>query len=125
MLNKFGKNSIKNRAGIDNRLIEISDLAIEISTIDFGIPKDGGLRNSTRQLELVREGKSKTLRSKHLDGRAIDFYAYVDGKGSWDTEHLAIIAAAFLQAANKLGYKISWGGFWRSFKDYPHIQLEE
>lgn len=125
MLNKFGKNSLKNRVGIDDRLIEISDLALKISPIDFGIPKDGGLRSAHRQLELVRDGKSKTLRSKHLEGRAIDFYAYVDGNGSWDTEHLAMVAASFLQAANKLGYKISWGGLWRSFKDYPHIQLEE
>ena len=33
---KLGANSLKNRAGVDSRLIEISDLAISLSNIDFG-----------------------------------------------------------------------------------------
>lgn len=120
-------NSKKNREGVDPRLIEISDLAITITQIDFGIPSDGGVRTAVRQRQLFDEGKSKAdgydRLSKHQSAKALDFYAYVDGKASWDTEHLAMVATAFLQAASQLGFQIKWGGLWSGFKDMPHIQL--
>ena len=119
--------SQRRRTGVDPRLIEISNLALEISVVDFGIPRDGGLRTSERQKELFDDGKSKAdgykNPSKHQRGMALDFYAYVDGKASWDTEHLAMVGAAFLQAASMLGYRLKWGGLFRSFKDYPHVEL--
>lgn len=124
---KLSDKSKQRRAGIDPRLIEISDLAIQISVIDFGIPGDGGLRLAERQNELFEDGKSKAdgydKLSEHQSGNALDFYAYVDGAASWEPEHLAMVAAAFLQAAAMLGYKLKWGGLWKSFKDMPHVQL--
>jgi len=121
------------RAGVDPRLIEISDLAIRLTVIDFGIPRDGGVRIALRQNELYLDGKSKCdgyrKISRHqpsaLDGlgKALDFYAYVDGKANWAQYHLAMVACAHLQAANILGHSISWGGLWKTFKDYPHIEL--
>ena len=116
-----------NRQGVDSRLIEISDLAIQLTVIDFGIPSSGGLRTREEQRKLFDDGKSKadgTIKlSNHQSGRALDFYAYVDGKASWDEYHLAMVAAAFLQAASILGYELEWGGLWKSFKDSPHVQL--
>ena len=124
---KLSDKSKQRREGIDPRLIEISDLAIQISVIDFGIPGDGGLRTAERQNELFEDGKSKAdgydKLSEHQSGNALDFYAYVDGAASWEPEHLAMVAAAFLQAAAMLGYKLKWGGLWKSFKDMPHVQL--
>jgi len=124
---KLGSNSLNNRAGVDHRLIEISDRAIQISIIDFGIPNSGGLRTVKDQAALFTAGKSKadgrTNKSYHQTGRALDLYAYVDGKASWEKEHLAIVAVAMMQAANELGYKLEWGGLWTSFQDMPHFQL--
>ena len=124
---KLSDKSKQRRAGIEPRLIEISDLAIQISVIDFGIPGDGGIRTAERQNELFEDGKSKAdgygKLSEHQSGNALDFYAYVDGAASWAPEHLAMVAAAFLQAAATLGYKLKWGGLWKSFKDMPHVQL--
>lgn len=124
---KLSDKSKQRREGIDPRLIEISDLAIQISVIDFGIPADGGLRLAERQNELFEDGKSKAdgyeKLSEHQSGNALDFYAYIDGAASWEPEHLAMVAAAFLQAAAMLGYKLKWGGLWKSFKDMPHVQL--
>ena len=124
---KLSDKSKQRREGVDPRLIEISDLAIQISVIDFGIPRDGGLRLAKRQNELFEDGKSKAdgydKLSEHQSGNALDFYAYVDGAASWEPEHLAMVAAAFLQAAAMLGYKLKWGGLWKSFKDMPHVQL--
>jgi len=131
---KLSKKSKQRREGVDPRLIEICDLAIQISVVDFGIPGDGGVREDERQYQLFLDGKSKAdgydKKSKHQKakdgyGKALDFYAYVDGKASWNTEHLAMVACAFLQAASMLGYKLKWGGLWKSFKDMPHVQIED
>ena len=124
---KLSKSSKKRRAGVDERLIEISDLAIKITIVDFGIPGDGGVRTAKRQKELFLDSKSKCdgydKKSRHQSGKALDFYAYVDGKASWKPEHLTMVAAAFLQAASILGYKLEWGGLWKGFRDMPHVQL--
>tara|TARA_R110000737_G_C14440457_1_gene461288 strand:+ start:345 stop:728 length:384 start_codon:yes stop_codon:yes gene_type:complete len=126
-MNKFSKTSLARRSGVDGRLVEISDLAIKICPIDFGIPGDGGIRTPERQQELFNEGLSKCdgfkNKSFHQTGLALDVYAYVDGKASWETEHLAVVAAAMLQAASQLGYKLEWGGLWPW--DKPHFQLTE
>lgn len=118
--------SKRNREGVNEKLIEISDLAIKITLIDFGIPSSGGLRTAEEQNKLYCDGKSKcdgySKKSNHQSGDAIDFYAFVDGKASWNEDHLTLVAVAFLQAASILGYKVQWGGFWK-FKDMPHIEL--
>lgn len=120
----------KNRlATVDKRLQEIAALAITISKYDFGIPKDGGLRTAEEQNRLFRAGASKAdgydKLSKHQSGKALDVYAHVNGQASWEPQHLAYIACAFFAAANKLGYRIQWGGLWRTFPDLPHFELAE
>jgi peptidoglycan L-alanyl-D-glutamate endopeptidase CwlK len=126
---KLGQRSLNNRAGVDHRLIEISDRAIQISTVDFGHGPYSGLRSVDDQAGLFQAGRSKcdgrANLSYHQSGRALDVFAYVDNKASWEKEHLAIIAAAMLQAANELGHKLEWGGLWKGFCDMPHFQLGE
>ena len=113
--------------GIDSRLIAIAELAISLTRIDFGIPKDGGFRTVDRQKELFDRGASKCdgtkKRSRHQSGLAVDFFAYRDGKASWEMEDMAVVACAFLQAASILGIAVQWGGLWRSYIDAPHIEL--
>ena len=123
----FGHNSLNNRAGINADLILILDRAVEISIYDFGIPSSGGLRTTEQQAKLFADGVSKadgvTHKSFHQTGNAVDVYAYVDGKASWDHEHLAVVAAAMLQASSELGIPLEWGGLWTGFCDRPHFQL--
>jgi len=126
---KFSRTSL-NRLNTANRDIQkVAMRAIEITVIDFGIPQYGGLRTASEQKYLFDQDRSKCdgyeKKSYHQSGNALDFYAYVDGKASWNTEHLAMVAAAFLQAASELGVKLEWGGLWLNFKDYPHVQLSE
>lgn len=124
---RLSTKSKQHAEGVDERLIRLANRALEITKIDFGIPSTGGVRTESQQSELYRYGKSKvdgiTRRSKHQDGIALDFYAYVDGKASWEKEHLAQVAAAFLQAAIELNINIRWGGLFKSFLDMPHIEL--
>lgn len=126
---KFSKNSLLNREGVDQRLIDISNLAIQITNVDFGIPKLGGLRTVENQAALFASNKSKAdgvvNKSYHQSGKALDVYAYVDGKASWSKQDLAIVACAMLQAAGELGYKLKWGGLWKSWQDFPHFELQD
>lgn len=123
----LSESSKNHRVGVDERLIEISDLAITLTHVDFGHPSSSGFRTCEQQNQLFNQGKSRcdgyTLKSKHQSGLALDFYAFADGKASWDETHLTIVAAAFLEAGHRLNYKLEWGGFWQHFKDMPHIQL--
>jgi len=127
---KFSNTSLQRMEGVDRRLVAIAHRALRLTPFDFGIPASGGLRTAYQQKELFDEGLSQldgySKKSYHQTGKALDFFAYTtDGKATWDEYHLAMVAAAFLQAASELGYKLEWGGLWTSFKDYPHIQLVE
>ena len=126
---KLGANSINNMSGIDERLISIAELAITLTNIDFGIPNTGGLRSTEDQAKLFTSGVSKadgrTNKSYHQTGKAVDVYAYVDGKASWDKLHLSLIAAAMLQASSQLGFELKWGGLWKSWQDYPHFEIRD
>ena len=129
MMFKLSEKSKERLKGVDPRIIEIVDLALTITHIDFGIPADAGIRTAERQLELYEKGVSKCdgyeVKSYHQTGLAFDVYAYVDGKASWNRNHLTNVAVAILQAASQLGYKLEWGGLWNLFVDMPHFQLKK
>lgn len=123
----FSEASHQNLIGVDRRLINICELAIKYTTVDFGIPSTGGLRTAAEQYQLFLQGKSSRdgikKKSKHQSGLAVDVFAWVDGKVSYKMEHLEQIALAFFRAAQELGHPIKWGGFWRPRKDGPHFEL--
>jgi peptidoglycan L-alanyl-D-glutamate endopeptidase CwlK len=134
---KLSTSSLRNIEGVDPELIEIAKLAIQITTVDFGYGKGAGLRTAEYQNELFRDGASKKdgyeRRSAHQDGLAVDFYAYVGGRASYEHHHLAMVAAAHLQAASMLCVEVEWGGLWIPKNpelingiiygwDMPHIQ---
>ena len=129
MTYQLGTNSMKNMEGIDDRLIDIVELAITISPIDFGVPSSGGFRSTEDQAKLYTAGKSKcdgrNNKSYHQTGKAVDVFGYVDGKASWDTLHLTTIATCLLQASSQLGHELKWGGLWKSWQDYPHFELRD
>jgi peptidoglycan LD-endopeptidase CwlK len=94
----------------------------EADGIDFIVTD--GLRSTERQKELVRAGKSKTMKSRHLTGHAVDLCAFHGaGNVSWDSDELRALAQRMKKAATELGVPIEWGGDWKSFVDQPHYQL--
>lgn len=118
---KLSQRSLDKLVGVDARLVAVVKRAIELTEVDFGITE--GLRSKERQAKLVAEGKSQTLKGKHLFGLAVDVAAYVDGKVSWDKQHYITISNAFKQAAEELNTPIRWGGDFKSFFDGPHFEL--
>lgn len=108
--------------GVHPDLVKIVRRAIALTAVDFGVTE--GRRTLERQRELVAQGKSQTLNSRHLTGHAVDVAAYMNGAVSWDMAHYQQIAAAMKAAAKELGLPIVWGGDWKSLRDGPHFELD-
>lgn len=107
--------------GVDIRLVRLVEQAIKETSIDFTVLE--GLRTPERQQQLVNDGFSQTMKSKHLTGHAVDLGAIVDGKLSWDKKHYPAIAEAMKKVAAEQQVNIRWGGDFKSFFDGPHFEL--
>lgn len=102
-------------------LVKVVRLAIRKTTIDFMVLE--GRRTLERQRELFKIGASKTMRSRHLTGHAVDLGAMLNGRVLWDWPLYHKLAAVMKAAASELSVPLEWGGDWASFKDGPHFQL--
>lgn len=109
--------------GVHEDLVKVVKEAIKITPIDFGVTE--GLRSVTRQRQLVKDGKSQTMLSRHLTGHAVDLVAYVNGKVTWEGKYYNQIANAMLESAAKLDIPIIWGGTWKTLVDKCHFELNK
>lgn len=113
--------SIKALDGVHPDLVAIVHRADELGA-RFHVTE--GVRTAERQAALVRSGKSRTLKSRHITGHAVDFVALTaDGAVTYAAEPMRAVADAFKAAARELGHPIEWGGDWRTLKDTPHVEL--
>lgn len=123
---KLSKKSLSKLQGVHPDLVRVVERAIQISTVDFMVGE--GLRDLETQKRYVRIGASKTMKSRHLTGHAVDLWALndLDGDGdldiSWVYKHYSPIAVAMKTAAKELNISIEWGvDLWNW--DAPHFQL--
>jgi len=107
---KLSHKSEKKLQGVNSRLAMVVRRAIEISKVDFLVGE--GRRTVERQRKLKAQGKSQTMKSKHISGHAVDLFACPSGKISWTQSHYEKIADAMQQAAKELGVQIRWGAAW-------------
>ena len=116
---KLSQRSIDKMDGVDKSLVGVVKRAIELTKIDFGVIY--GMRTIQEQENLVAAGKSQTMKSKHLVGRAVDLMAYVDGKGCWELNVYDDLCDAMADAAEELGVAIKWGAAWSEgdIRTYP------
>ncbi|RZJ16497.1 MAG: M15 family peptidase [Brevundimonas sp.] len=119
---RLSQRSRKTMEGVHPDLVRVVEDAIAITPIDFMITE--GLRTAQRQAALVRAGGSRTLKSRHLTGHAVDVAALVGGQVRWDWPLYARIAAVFKAAAARRRVALVWGGDWRTLKDGPHFELD-
>lgn len=134
---QFSKTSLERMKGVHPDLLRCAILALQRSSVDFMVGRDGGLRTPERQQQLFDSGKSKTLNSKHLpqaDGfsHAIDLWVWHKGGIPWNDKDLWLqLSRAMLNAAQDLGVSVRWGGDWdmdgdttdQTFNDLPHFEL--
>lgn len=119
---RLSSRSLARLDGVHPDLIRVVKRAIQITPVDFGITE--GLRTKERQKDLVAQGASRTLNSRHLTGHAVDVVAYIGPEIRWDWPLYPKIAAAFRQAAKEEGVPIVWGGDWPKLRDGPHFELD-
>ncbi len=106
---KLSKRSLNNLQGIKQPLVNVVTRAIQLTEIDFVVIE--GLRTTKRQQELVDQGASQTMNSKHLTGDAVDLAAWL-GTIRWELPLYFRIAEAMKQAAIENNVAIRWGGAW-------------
>tara|TARA_R110000822_G_scaffold293632_1_gene415673 strand:+ start:61 stop:528 length:468 start_codon:yes stop_codon:yes gene_type:complete len=146
----LSQRSLNKLVGVHPDLIAVVHRAIEITEEDFMVGE--GVRSLSTQKKYVRDGKSKTLNSRHLVvngySHAVDLWLYKNGGVSWDTSRAESfytvshdddyynyqeIGTSVLQAAEELGVPIRWGADWdgdgqhtdHSFIDWVHFELPE
>jgi len=109
MTYQLGKRSKDRLLGVDPRMVAVVEKAITISEQDFSVIC--GLRTVKEQEALVAKGASQTMKSKHLEGLAVDLMAYIDG-GRWELNLYDEIADAIRKAAIELEVNVRWGAAW-------------
>lgn len=117
---KLSKRSLNNLEGVHIDLQDVVHHAILITEVDFGVIE--GIRSIERQREMVAKGASRTMKSRHLTGHAVDLMAFIGSRGSWEWPLYESIYEAMKYAADELGVRIQWGGKWK-MRDGPHYQL--
>ena len=110
MTYKLSTKSQERLIGVEPELKEIVYEAIKVTKIDYRVIE--GLRTEEKQKQLVESGASQTMKSKHLEGRAVDLMAYIGGRGSWELSVYDEIADAMKEAAIKVDVAVRWGAAW-------------
>lgn len=95
---------------MNDRIVLCVKYAITITKIDFAVIE--GIRSVERQAELVAKGASQTMKSKHIDGFAVDLAAYIGNRLSWEHKLYADIAESMKAAAQLFQVPIRWGAAW-------------
>jgi peptidoglycan L-alanyl-D-glutamate endopeptidase CwlK len=117
----LGQRSKDRLSGVHPDLVKVIEEAIKGSPLDFSITE--GLRTRERQKELFDAGKSQTMNSRHLTGKAVDIAVIKDGEVTWDFKYYQLVADHIKKIAKDMKIDIVWGGDWQSFKDGPHFEL--
>ena len=121
----FSKQSLARLNSTDERLVRVFTEVVK----HFDCTILEGKRTVDRQKMLVQQGKSKTMNSKHLLGKAVDVAPYpIDWN---DRERFTYFAGYVMGIAAKMGIKLRWGGDWdrdtqvkdNSFDDLPHFEI--
>ena len=118
---KFGKKSLEHLSTVHPDLQTLFKRAITASPHDFSITE--GVRSQERQKALYEAGKSQTMNSRHITGKAVDIAIFVNGKLTWDYKYYIEVANHIKLVAKSMSIPIVWGGDFVSFKDGPHYEL--
>lgn len=116
---KLSSRSLKALEGVHPDLVAVVKRAIQITPVDFVVIE--GVRTIERQRELFKAGASRTMKSRHLTGHAVDLAVWI-GTVRWEMPPYQRLAVAVKAAAVNVGVPIEWGyDLWQW--DAPHWQL--
>ena len=107
---KLSDRSMAKLEGVDDTLVEVVKEAIQLTKVDFGVTF--GMRTLEEQQKLFDSGRSQTMKSKHLEGRAVDLVAYFGSDISWELNIYDDICDAMAEAARRNTLALKWGAAW-------------
>ena len=127
LMPRFSRRSLSKLNTCDVRIISVMQEVVK----HFDCTILEGSRTEERQKELIAEGKSKTMKSKHLrsPSLAIDCVPYpIDWE---DRERITYFAGYVMGIAKAKGIDLRWGGDWdqdtevkdNGFDDLVHFEL--
>ena len=117
----LGQRSLARLDGVHSDLVRVVKRAATMSDLDFTVLE--GLRTLERQKELFAKHATTTMKSRHLDGHAVDLAPMIGSEVRWDWPLYHKLAAIVKAAALHEGVPVEWGGDWKKFVDGPHWQL--
>lgn len=131
-MKRISNRSKINLKNVDERMSLIVGAVLARGNVDFTVTS--GFRTVQEQKSLYAQGRTKSgkkvtnadgvkNKSRHQSGKAIDIIPY-PFKGWDDVESFREVAEEFKYVAKHFNVEIEWGGDWKSFKDYPHLQLK-
>jgi len=123
----FGTRSKERLRGVDVKLRNVLNEVVKY----YDITILEGMRTEARQKELVKKGASKTMKSKQIEGKAVDIapYPVPDWK---NTDQFVFMAGRVMQEADRQKVAIRWGGNWdrdnevvtdQKFDDLVHFEV--
>tara|TARA_Y100000310_G_C20559874_1_gene752520 strand:- start:414 stop:794 length:381 start_codon:yes stop_codon:yes gene_type:complete len=103
---KFGEKSLANLKGVDTKIVNVLNQAIK--HFDFSVIE--GVRSLETQKRYKAKGVTKTLDSKHIEGKAVDIAPYpIDYD---NIERFIYLGGFILGISSQLGIKLKWGMDW-------------
>jgi len=125
----FGTRSKERLRGVDTRLRNVLNEVVKF----YDITILEGMRTEDRQRELVAKGASKTMKSKHIEGKAVDIapYPVPDWKNK---DQFVYMAGRVMQEADNQKVPVRWGGNWdrdnevvtdQKFDDLVHFEITD
>jgi peptidoglycan L-alanyl-D-glutamate endopeptidase CwlK len=125
----FGTRSKERLRGVDTRLRNVLNEVVKF----YDITILEGMRTEDRQRELVAKGASKTMKSKHIEGKAVDIapYPVPDWKNK---DQFVFMAGRVMQEADNQKVPVRWGGNWdrdnevvtdQKFDDLVHFEITD
>jgi peptidoglycan LD-endopeptidase CwlK len=114
--------------GVHPDLVKVVREASNLPGVRFIVTE--GVRTLVRQKELYKEGKTRTLASRHLVAangyaHAVDLAVMKGDAVTWDFAEYEKLAEKVKTAAKAAGVGIVWGGDWVTFRDGPHFELSK
>ena len=119
---ELSKLSLERLEGVDECLKAVVIECAARCSFPFNVSE--GVRTIEKQREYYHQGKSKTMNSKHLTGKAVDLYPLTMNRKQVDWSRFEDLADLMFQVAKDQDTEIVWGGHWKTFVDKCHFELK-
>lgn len=111
----LGQRSLSRLEGVHPDLVRVVKKAAVLSDLDFTVLE--GLRTVERQKQLMKQGATRTMNSRHITGHAVDLGALIGGTVRWDWALYIKLAEVMRSASISENVPIRWGGTWKLLSD--------